>query len=41
MGNVKGIELLVQAHAYLGRTVAAVPEHAWGAPTPCGEWTVR
>ena len=21
--------------------VAAVPDDAWGAPTPCGEWTVR
>ncbi|MET7606182.1 TIGR03086 family metal-binding protein [Streptomyces avermitilis] len=41
MGNVKGIELLVQAHAYLRRTVAAVPEQAWGAATPCSEWTVR
>ncbi|MGW7049622.1 TIGR03086 family metal-binding protein [Streptomyces avermitilis] len=41
MGNVEGTELLVQAHAYLRRTVAAVPERAWGAPTPCSEWTVR
>nr|WP_237528949.1 maleylpyruvate isomerase N-terminal domain-containing protein [Streptomyces sp. SID5469] len=37
----RGIELLVQAHAYLRGTVAAGPEQAWGAPTPCGEWTVR
>lgn len=41
MEHTQGIEVLTQAHAYLAEVVAAVPEQAWGAPTPCSEWTVR
>lgn len=41
MSNVQGIELLTRAHAYLREVAAAVPEQAWGASTPCSEWTVR
>lgn len=41
MSDIKGVELLVRTHTYLRETVAAVPEEAWGAPTPCSEWTVR
>ncbi|WP_369251350.1 TIGR03086 family metal-binding protein [Streptomyces sp. R41] len=41
MSNVEGIELLTRAHTYLREVVAAVPEGAWGSPTPCGDWTVR
>ncbi|MGW7611175.1 TIGR03086 family metal-binding protein [Streptomyces sp. NPDC054766] len=40
-GTVEGIELLTRAHDRLRDVVAGVPEGAWGAPTPCGEWTVR
>ncbi|MGW3116581.1 TIGR03086 family metal-binding protein [Streptomyces sp. NPDC001107] len=41
MGHTQGIEVLTRAHAYLAEVVAGVPERAWGAPTPCSEWTVR
>jgi uncharacterized protein (TIGR03086 family) len=41
MGNVEGIELLTRAHDRLRDVVAGVPEDAWGAPTPCDEWTAR
>ncbi|MET9405066.1 TIGR03086 family metal-binding protein [Streptomyces sp. NPDC002935] len=41
MSKVEGIELLTRAHARLRDAVAGVPEGAWGAPTPCDEWTVR
>ncbi|MET7702585.1 TIGR03086 family metal-binding protein [Streptomyces sp. NPDC005485] len=41
MSNVEGMELLTRAHNYLREVTAAVPEQAWGAPTPCSEWTVR
>ncbi|MCX5007847.1 TIGR03086 family metal-binding protein [Streptomyces sp. NBC_00638] len=41
MSNLEGIELLTRAHARLRDVVAGVPEGAWGAPTPCAEWTVR
>jgi uncharacterized protein (TIGR03086 family) len=41
MGNTQGIEVLTLAHGYLGTAVAGVPRSAWGAPTPCTEWTVR
>jgi len=41
MSNVEGIELLTRAHTYLREVVGAVPEGAWGSPTPCSEWTVR
>jgi hypothetical protein len=41
MDNVEGIALLTRAHTYLREVVAAVPEEAWGSPTPCSEWTVR
>jgi uncharacterized protein (TIGR03086 family) len=41
MSNVEGIELLTRAHSYLLEVAASVPEGAWGAPTPCSEWTVR
>ncbi|MEU2717377.1 TIGR03086 family metal-binding protein [Streptomyces sp. NPDC007205] len=40
-GQPEGVELLRQAHACLREVVAAVPEEAWGSPTPCSEWTVR
>ncbi|MFR9799358.1 TIGR03086 family metal-binding protein [Streptomyces sp. MS06] len=41
MGTNKGIEVLTDAHSYLLEVVAEVPEAAWGAPTPCTEWTAR
>ncbi|MET9897068.1 TIGR03086 family metal-binding protein [Streptomyces sp. NPDC006446] len=41
MSNLEGIELLTRAHARLRDVVAGVPEGAWGAPTPCAEWTAR
>ena len=41
MADTRDFEVLTHAHAYLGEVVAAVPEPAWGAPTPCAEWTVR
>ncbi|MFD9461285.1 TIGR03086 family metal-binding protein [Streptomyces sp. NPDC060027] len=41
MSNLEGIELLTRAHARLRDVVAGVPAGAWGAPTPCSEWTVR
>ncbi|MFD6495973.1 TIGR03086 family metal-binding protein [Streptomyces sp. NPDC059944] len=41
MSDVEGIELLTRAHTRLRDAAAGVPEGAWGAPTPCGEWTVR
>ncbi|WP_405988954.1 TIGR03086 family metal-binding protein [Streptomyces sp. NBC_00986] len=41
MTNIHGIEVLTRSHDYLRAVVAAVPEAAWAAPTPCSEWTVR
>ena len=41
MTNIQGIEVLTRSHDYLREVVAAVPEAAWAAPTPCTEWTVR
>jgi uncharacterized protein (TIGR03086 family) len=41
MVGTEGVELLSRAHTYLSEVVAAVPEQAWGARTPCSEWTVR
>ncbi|WP_405866370.1 TIGR03086 family metal-binding protein [Streptomyces sp. NBC_01515] len=41
MTNIQGIEVLTRSHDYLREVVAAVPEAAWTAPTPCSEWTVR
>jgi uncharacterized protein (TIGR03086 family) len=41
MANTRGLEVLVGAHDYLREVVAAVPGTAWGAPTPCTEWTAR
>ncbi|MER8010571.1 TIGR03086 family metal-binding protein [Streptomyces sp. NPDC094149] len=41
MADTRDFEVLTRAHSYLGDVVAAVPESAWGAPTPCTEWTVR
>lgn len=41
MADTRGIEVLTRAHDYLREAVAAVPEAAWGAPTPCSEWTAR
>jgi len=41
MTNTQGIEVLTRSHEYLREVVAVVPEAAWGAPTPCSEWTVR
>ncbi|WP_405975471.1 TIGR03086 family metal-binding protein [Streptomyces sp. NBC_00988] len=41
MTNIQGIEVLTRSHDYLREVVAAVPETAWTAPTPCTEWTVR
>ncbi|MFD0273521.1 TIGR03086 family metal-binding protein [Kitasatospora sp. NPDC127111] len=38
---VDGFKLLAEAHAYLLEAVRGVPEGAWGAATPCSEWTVR
>ncbi|MFJ8436647.1 TIGR03086 family metal-binding protein [Kitasatospora sp. NPDC094019] len=39
--SVDGFALLAGAHEYLLTAVRGVPESAWGAPTPCSEWTVR
>ncbi|MCG8968976.1 MULTISPECIES: TIGR03086 family metal-binding protein [Streptomyces] len=39
--SVDGFTLLADAHAYLMAAVRGVPEKAWGAATPCSEWTVR
>ncbi|MFJ4670646.1 TIGR03086 family metal-binding protein [Kitasatospora purpeofusca] len=39
--SVDGFALLAGAHEYLLSVVRGVPEGAWGAPTPCSEWTVR
>ncbi|MFF7356762.1 MULTISPECIES: TIGR03086 family metal-binding protein [Streptomyces] len=41
VGQAEGVKVLEQAHAYLREVVAAVPEEAWGRPTPCSGWTVR
>ncbi|MBK3573317.1 TIGR03086 family protein [Streptomyces sp. MBT65] len=41
MTNIQGIEVLTRSHDYLREVVAAVPDSAWAAPTPCTEWTVR
>ncbi|MEU6258476.1 TIGR03086 family metal-binding protein [Streptomyces sp. NPDC047043] len=41
MADTRDFEVLTRAHAYLAEAVAGVPEPAWGAPTPCAEWTVR
>jgi uncharacterized protein (TIGR03086 family) len=40
MADTRGFEVLTHAHAYLAETVASVGQSAWGAPTPCSEWTV-
>lgn len=39
--SVDGFKLLADAHEYLLAAVRGVPEEAWGATTPCSEWTVR
>ncbi|MES5817576.1 TIGR03086 family metal-binding protein [Streptomyces sp. RG80] len=41
MADTRGLEVLTAAHGYLREVVAAVPAAAWGAPTPCSEWTAR
>ncbi|WP_406439886.1 TIGR03086 family metal-binding protein [Streptomyces sp. NBC_01613] len=41
MEHTQRIEVLTRAHGYLAEVVAGVPETAWGASTPCAEWTVR
>ncbi|MFJ9905526.1 TIGR03086 family metal-binding protein [Streptomyces sp. NPDC101152] len=41
MADTRGFEVLTHAHAYLAEVVASVGQSAWGAPTPCSEWTVR
>ncbi|MCT9078213.1 TIGR03086 family metal-binding protein [Streptomyces fulvoviolaceus] len=41
MADTRGTKVLTRAHGYLREAVAAVPEAAWGAPTPCSEWTAR
>jgi uncharacterized protein (TIGR03086 family) len=41
MVHTHGVEVLTRSHAYLAEVVTAVPREAWGAPTPCSEWTVR
>ncbi|MFJ5303116.1 TIGR03086 family metal-binding protein [Streptomyces sp. NPDC088350] len=41
MANNQGIEVLARSHDCLREVVAAVPDTAWAAPTPCTEWTVR
>ncbi|MFF5304025.1 TIGR03086 family metal-binding protein [Streptomyces sp. NPDC013161] len=41
MTNIQGIEVLTRSHDYLREVVAAVPEAAWAAPSPCTGWTVR
>ncbi|MGW4898773.1 TIGR03086 family metal-binding protein [Kitasatospora sp. NPDC004240] len=39
--SVDGFKLLAEAHEYLLAAVRGVPEQAWGAKTPCSDWTVR
>ncbi|MFJ3669289.1 TIGR03086 family metal-binding protein [Streptomyces sp. NPDC090106] len=41
MADTRGLGVLMGAHDYLREVVAAVPAEAWGAPTPCSEWTAR
>ncbi|PWI13797.1 TIGR03086 family protein [Streptomyces sp. Act143] len=41
MADTRGLEVLTGAHDYLRQVVAAVPATAWGAATPCSEWTAR
>ncbi|MFF8289705.1 TIGR03086 family metal-binding protein [Streptomyces sp. NPDC016309] len=41
MTDIRNIGILTGAHDYLREAVAAVPQRAWGAPTPCSRWTVR
>ncbi|MFI1722176.1 TIGR03086 family metal-binding protein [Streptomyces sp. NPDC020489] len=41
MADTRGLEVLMAAHGYVREVVAAVPPSAWGAPTPCSEWTAR
>jgi uncharacterized protein (TIGR03086 family) len=41
MTDIQGIEVLTRSHDYLREVVAAVPDSAWAAPTPCSEWTAR
>ncbi|MFF5493844.1 TIGR03086 family metal-binding protein [Streptomyces aquilus] len=41
MADTRGFEVLTGAHDYLREVVAGVPAGAWGAPTPCSEWTAR
>lgn len=41
MTSADGFKLLADAHSYLRTVAAGVPQDAWGAPTPCSEWTVR
>ncbi|MFC6084271.1 TIGR03086 family metal-binding protein [Sphaerisporangium aureirubrum] len=36
-----GLKLMAEAHDYLRAVTRGVPEHRWGAPTPCAEWTTR
>jgi uncharacterized protein (TIGR03086 family) len=39
MTTVDGFKLLADAQDYLLAVVRGVPADAWGAPTPCAEWT--
>ncbi|MEZ0067091.1 uncharacterized protein (TIGR03086 family) [Streptacidiphilus sp. MAP12-20] len=39
--TVDGFKLLAEAHDYLLTAVRGVPADAWGAPTPCNEWSAR
>ncbi|MEU6372458.1 TIGR03086 family metal-binding protein [Streptomyces sp. NPDC046909] len=41
MADTREFQVLTEAHGYLREVVAAVPAGAWGAPTPCTEWTAR
>ncbi|KUN23676.1 hypothetical protein AQJ23_24020 [Streptomyces antibioticus] len=41
MADTRGFEVLTGAHDYLREVVAGVPAVAWGAATPCSEWTAR
>ncbi|MPY37327.1 TIGR03086 family protein [Streptomyces adustus] len=41
MTEFHGVQVLTLAHDYLREVVAAVPEGARAAPTPCSAWSVR
>ncbi|WP_333770811.1 TIGR03086 family metal-binding protein [Streptomyces sp. IBSBF 2435] len=39
--TIGGLSVLHRAHSYLRTVALDVPEDAWGARTPCDQWTAR